>query len=186
MPEHDARILLILDLDETLIYATEKPLDRTPDFVFERFSVYKRPHVEVFLSEVSKTFDLSLWTSATTIYTQEILKKLTPCDVQFKFVWTRERCTKRRDLEKQEEEWLKDLRKIKRLGYELGRVLVVDDTAAKYSRSYGNLITVAPYFGSDEDSELVYLAKYLESLKEIANVRSVEKRNWKSVAKISI
>jgi hypothetical protein len=36
--------LLILDLDETLIYAAEIPLARSPDFLVYDYHLYKRPY----------------------------------------------------------------------------------------------------------------------------------------------
>jgi hypothetical protein len=44
----DVRQLLVLDLDETLIFATETPLNRSADFLIDRFHVYKRPFVDEF------------------------------------------------------------------------------------------------------------------------------------------
>ncbi|MFK2856299.1 hypothetical protein ISP18_16965 [Dyella humi] len=73
----------------------------------------------------------------------------------------------------------KSLHKVKRRGYDLRRVIAVDDNPEKYARSYGNLVTVAPYLGSLEDDELHYLKRYLEELIRQPNVRSVEKRAWR-------
>jgi hypothetical protein len=42
--------LLILDLDETLIYGTETPLDRPEDFRVEPFYIYERPGGDNILS----------------------------------------------------------------------------------------------------------------------------------------
>lgn len=49
------RILLILDLDETLIYASEAALDREPDF-----TVYRRPWLDEFLARCERNFDLAV------------------------------------------------------------------------------------------------------------------------------
>jgi NLI interacting factor-like phosphatase len=46
-------ILLILDLDETLIYATEEPLQRVPDFIIGPYAVYRRPYLTEFLTSCS-------------------------------------------------------------------------------------------------------------------------------------
>lgn len=51
-------ILLVLDLDETLIHATSRKLFLMEDFRIEKFFVYKRPHLDWFLNEVSKDFKL--------------------------------------------------------------------------------------------------------------------------------
>ena len=43
------RQLLILDIDETLVYATETPLERPPDFRVGPFVAYRRPHLHKFI-----------------------------------------------------------------------------------------------------------------------------------------
>lgn len=58
---------------------------------------------------------------------------------------------------------VKDLKTIRRVGYELERVIVVDDTAKKHERNYGNLVRVRPFEGQLDDDELLYLATYLET-----------------------
>ena len=49
------------------------------------------------------------------------------------FVWSRTRCTPRFDYERWEKLYLKDLKKVKRRGYDLDRVLIVDDSPEKFS-----------------------------------------------------
>jgi hypothetical protein len=46
--------LLILDLDETLVYATEEKLERQEDFIVGQYYVYKRPFYTSLLSFVGK------------------------------------------------------------------------------------------------------------------------------------
>jgi RNA polymerase II subunit A small phosphatase-like protein len=45
--------LLILDIDETLIYATEASLPRQADFLVGQYHIYKRPFLNVFLKTVA-------------------------------------------------------------------------------------------------------------------------------------
>jgi RNA polymerase II subunit A small phosphatase-like protein len=42
------KILIILDLDETLIHATDKPHDDAWDFEVFHYKVYKRPYLQEF------------------------------------------------------------------------------------------------------------------------------------------
>src|SRR5687767_7406918 len=92
-------ILLILDLDETLIYATEEKLEFEEDFIFDKYFVYKRPGLDNFLSRISEHFKIGIWSSAGDEYVAEIVKKLKPDDVDFEIIWSRSKCTPRRDLE---------------------------------------------------------------------------------------
>ena len=44
------KMLLILDIDETLVFATEGEIDHSSDFHFSKFSVRKRPFLDEFLA----------------------------------------------------------------------------------------------------------------------------------------
>jgi RNA polymerase II subunit A small phosphatase-like protein len=144
--------LIILDLDETLIYATEKPLEYKADFVlFEStptpYFVYKRPYLESFLEFCFSDFQVAIWTSSADDYAEGIVKNVLLASQQPKFVWARKRCTYRRNLETYEYEWLKNLSKVKRHGYKLENIIMVDDTPAKLAKHYGNLVPVKSFEG---------------------------------------
>lgn len=174
------RVLLILDLDECLIYGSEVVLHRNADFRVGPFHVYRRPGLAEFLSGVAELFELAVWSSATSDYVGEIAEEICPAGYEWKFVWSRDRCTPRMHGETMETVYIKDLKKIKRLGYSLERILFIDDTRAKVARNYGNAIYVAPFEGDDQDNELERLLSYLNSIKHEPNFRSVEKRGWRS------
>jgi len=76
------------------------------------------------------------------------------------------------------------LKKIKKLGYPLESVIVVDDSPEKWRQSYGNLVQVTPYLGTEEDTELALLASYIHVLKDQPDIRAVEKRQWRHRAPI--
>ena len=170
--------LLILDLDETLIFATETALSHPYDFEFAGFKVYKRPGVDQFIQAVSGWYSLAVWTSSTSDYAECIADRLFG-DVPLEFLWSRERCTRRFDHENQEPYWVKDLKKVRRLGFELGRVIVVDDTPRKLERSYGNVVYVGEFAGDSTDGELMLLEKYLRKIANEPDFRAIEKRGWR-------
>ena len=58
--------LLVLDIDETLIFASDRSLSRPADFVGP-YHVYKRPHLDTFLKSCLAWFDVGIWT-ASSIY----------------------------------------------------------------------------------------------------------------------
>lgn len=176
----DSPILLVLDLDETLIYAAEESLGREHDFMVGSYLVYRRPHLAEFLSSCSTCFRLAIWSTASDVYVKKVVRQIMPSDIELAFVWGRSRCVRSYNQEEFEEEFLKDLKKVKRAGYRLERVLIADDTPRKVRRHYGNAIYVPPFFGDAEDGALPRLARYLISLRDVANVRSVEKRGWSS------
>jgi RNA polymerase II subunit A small phosphatase-like protein len=182
------RILLILDLDETLIYASEEPLERPADFRAYQYHVYRRPHLEPFLADCAAWFDLAIWSSASDLYVETVVANILPPEIEPRFVWGRSRATMRRASPSGDGSWLdpwdhlhylKPLAKVKRAGWRLERVLIVDDTPAKCVRNYGNAVYAAPWLGSQEDDELPRLARYLQTLKDEPNVRTIEKRRWR-------
>jgi TFIIF-interacting CTD phosphatase-like protein len=176
--EPDGPILLILDLDETLIYATDEPLQREPDFVIGPYAVYRRPYLTEFLTSCSTYFRLAIWSTATDEYVRPIVERIMPASIEPAFVWGRSRCVRRYDPEQFEEYHVKDLKKVKRMGYRLERVLIADDTPRKVERHHGNAVYVAPFFGAPADETLPRLARFLISLRDVPNVRTLEKRCW--------
>lgn len=172
--------LLVLDLDETLVHATETPLDRPPDYRVGPYVVYKRPGVEAFVAACLDAFaEVAIWTASTHDYALEVLAPIVDC-ARLSFVWARRRCTLHVEPHTRDLVRLKDLRKLKRRGYDPAKVIFVDDSPGKLRRSYGNLVTVRAFEGQPDDRELSLLLPYLLSLGPVDNVRTIEKRGWRS------
>ena len=167
------RKLLVLDLDETLIHGN--PEAEEGDFLAAGIPVIVRPGARKFLAQMAKIFDLAVWTSATEDYASDIVKTLFPSPPMF--LWCRERCVRRFNPEKCETEYVKDLKKLRRLGWDLAHVLVVDDSPEKLVRNYGNLVRV-PLFTGESDSIFFPLAAFLIKLSVVPDVRRIEKRRW--------
>lgn len=173
-----ARPTLVLDLDETLIHAATKPLVTEPDFQVGPFSVYRRPYLAEFLESCFSSFEVAVWTSAGRDYASEVIGPVFGAR-PLNFFWSSERCTQRTNLDTYERYTVKDLKKIKRLGISLDRVLMVDDSPEKLERNYGNHVWIRPFEGDPEDSELPPLARYLESISDVPDFRRIEKRHWR-------
>jgi RNA polymerase II subunit A small phosphatase-like protein len=173
-----AEALLILDLDETLLHASGGLLGRFPDMQVGNYSVYLRPYVGEFLATVAQWYALAVWTSASRGYALQLIEELFPDPDHLHFIWSRERCTKVYDPNTLEPHWVKDLKKVRRKGYGLERVLVLDDSPEKLERHYGNWVPITPYFGEPGDTELLEVLPFLEHLSQQENVRTLEKRNW--------
>ena len=184
------KTLLILDLDETLIHASDKELDRPADFLLDPYHVYKRPHLDAFLAAVENDFFLAAWSSASDEYVQEVCRHIFRKPEQLLFIWGNSRRTYRRNFEPEltrthrlqydrQYYYVKPLKKVKRLGFDLNRILIVDDSPYKVADNYGNAIYPNPYEGEVHDDELLLLAKYLKTLRDEPNVRRLEKRGWR-------
>ena len=171
--------LLILDLDETLVYATEEVLARPADFKVAEYFVYKRPHVDLFLAKCFEHLKVAVWTSSGSNYAAAVTDNIFADPTKLQFIWSKERCTQRFDPELRDSYWIKDLKKVKKLGYPLENILVIDDSPEKLQRNFGNHIRIKPFEGDPDDRELLYLSEYLEQIKDVSNVRTVDKRHWR-------
>jgi RNA polymerase II subunit A small phosphatase-like protein len=172
-------MLLVLDLDETLVHATETPLAIEPRCEVAPYYLYQRPGLSEFLEHVSKLFRLAVWTSSSPAYARAVCSLVFRNTESLEFVWASDRCTPTRNFELDAWCQAKPLRKIKRRGYDLSRVVVVDDSPEKHTRNYGNLVRVAPFLGDPTDDELAHLALYLQQLAASPDVRRIEKRHWR-------
>ncbi len=173
--------LLILDLDETLVYGTEQPLSRPADFGVGPYHVYLRPHVGPFLIAVANWFKLAVWTSAGEGYAARVVDHLFPPPSHLEFFWSNAKCTQHFNPETGTSDSLKNLQKVKRrLGFPLERILAIDDSPEKLSRNFGNHIRVKPFLGDEADTELRDLLPFLDWIRSIENFRRVEKRGWKT------
>jgi len=177
LEDHRMKKLLVLDLDETLIHATTTFTDEY-DFNVADYFVYKRTHLEEFLNFCNEYFEIGIWTSSTQDYAEKIVKNIIG-DNKFSFLRTRKDCVQIRDIDKDEFVWIKDLKKLKKKGYDLDKILVIDDSPEKLQRNYGNLIQIKPFFG-ERDDELLLVKMYLETIMYEKNYRVIEKRNWRS------
>lgn len=183
------KMLIILDLDETLIHATAKPHDENWQHEVFHYKLYRRPHLEKFLDGLREHFDVAVWSSASDDYVEQVVNHIFPGDYGLKFVWGRSRCTHKPNYEKAEElgfhdfahyDYIKKLDKVfEKFPYAKGRVLIVDDTPRKSMYNFGNAIYPCEFSGQADDDELLHLLEYIVSLKDAEDVRKIEKRGWK-------
>ena len=182
------QILVILDLDETLIHATTKPVYPNWDFELAQYKVYIRPGLGLFLSELKKMFRVAVWSSASDDYVEKVVEKIFPKGYPLEFTWGRSKCTLQHDKSILERDgfsdyyshlsYVKPLRKVrkKRFG-SIEKILIVDDTPSKSKLNYGNAIYPCEFTGNPADNELSKLSVYLESLSTAYNVRVIENRS---------
>lgn len=183
------KILLILDLDETLILATQNQLDRPPDAAMWPYHLYLRPFLSPFFQKIQTHFDLAVWSSASDEYVEAMVNTVFPKDIELEFVWGRSHCSLLVDKENagryspdtqaRHPLYGKKLKKVhKTFNRPLERILMVDDTSEKWQSNFGNAIYIKKFDGSEEDTELLKLTDFLISLKDSRDVQAIEKRNW--------
>lgn len=193
MKTDKSEILIILDIDETLVYATKNQLAVKHDFKLSDYFVYKRPDLDEFIEYVDSNFQFAIWSSASDMYVEKMTQKL-ELNEKAAFCWARSKATFKRpsnldsdgnyNIESVDHHFfVKRLKKVKKLGFDLDKIVIVDDTPHKAQENYGNAIYVSEYKGNQDDDELMRLKEYLETLKHLDNVRVIEKRDWKEKIK---
>jgi len=96
--------LLVLDLDESLIYAAleheASGIPVAPDaetwfdgLINRRYLLYHRPGLQRFLRKMAEHYRLAIWTTATADYAEWVVGTLE--DHKFEFVWSKDNCTER-------------------------------------------------------------------------------------------
>ena len=173
------RMTLFLDMDDTLLrtYSFAElqcmpGLVRNFDFAvcfmnhafeLEHRAVFKRRGLDRFLEEVSRLFEVCLYTAADRDYAEAIIEVLDPHRRIFQHVLCREECTKRR-----EGNYVKQLSCIK--GRAPERMLLVDDNPENIRENEGRAISIRPFgysLGCDNE-----LSEVLGSLKAAAGVHN--------------
>merc|ERR1740123_542866 len=88
-PENQGKKCLVLDLDETLVHSSFKPIPK-PDFIIpveidkvvHHVYVLKRPYVDEFLLRASKHYEIVIFTASLSKYADPLLDKLdSQCDI---------------------------------------------------------------------------------------------------------
>eukprot|EP01080_Neovahlkampfia_damariscottae_P006701 gene6701-10866_t len=153
---------LVLDLDETLIHAefTETECDFYVDFVknckTERAYIKKRPGVDHFLKECSKSFEIVVFTASRSYYAYPILDEL---DKQKNIITKRlyrEHCTS--------DDGINFVKDLSTLGRNLDEIWIIDNTPFSYSKHPENALPISTWIDDPNDTALIDLLPVLEKL----------------------
>lgn len=179
------KLLLCLDLDETLIYTEDDFSPEAERQVADHTSVdgdpiFLRPWVREFIDRINSDsrIEFGVFTTATQEYADNVCEQLfKDGEKQPLFVFARNRCTFREPPITAYGNMgsspvvIKDLKKVFRAtGYQKENVLAIDDKFV-FSRHRGNHLKVSPYQGEKEDSELKAVWKGIKSVLASKNVR---------------
>jgi len=166
----DTRKTLVLDLDETLVHCfLDHEENTTYDWTFQvdsengLFDVFcrVRPHLEEFLKECAKMFELVLFTASQDNYANKVLDNVDPAGyIQHRLF--RRHCTKVRG------NFVKDL---SRLGRKLDQTIIIDNSPLTFAFQPLNGIPCDNWFDDQMDQELLQLLPILRHLKAAEDVR---------------
>ncbi|KAJ8253110.1 hypothetical protein GJAV_G00209240 [Gymnothorax javanicus] len=167
------KICVVIDLDETLVHSSFKPVNNA-DFIIpveidgtvHQVYVLKRPHVDEFLKRMGELFECVLFTASLAKYADPVSDLLDKWGA-FRCRLFRESCVFHRG------NYVKDL---SRLGRDLNKVIIVDNSPASYIFHPDNAVPVASWFDDMSDTELLDLIPFFERLSKVEDVYTVLKQ----------
>jgi len=167
-PDITGKKTLVLDLDETLVHSSFKPI-ANPDFVIpveieeqvHKVYVVKRPHVDQFLLRLGKLFEIVVFTASLAKYADPVLDLLDVHKV-VRVRLFREACSNYKG------NYVKDLSK---LGRELNSTIIIDNSPPSYLFHPENALPIESWFDDENDTELLNMIPILEELTKVENVR---------------
>merc|ERR1712232_1192367 len=173
--EHEGRICLILDLDETLVHSS---FQHVPDADFEipvvmedkthRVYVGKRPGVEEFLRVMGQYFEVVVFTASIPKYADPLLDLLDK-DKVIRWRLFRDSCTYFKG------NYVKDLAK---MGRDLKKTMIIDNSAASFIFHPEYAIEIISWFDDKDDTELNDMTQFLVDMANVDDVRAPIKE-WK-------
>jgi len=151
---------LVLDLDETLVHSSFKPVEC--DFVVpveiedQIYKVYvaKRPYVDEFMKRCGELFETVVFTASLAKYADPVLDLL---DVHKVVDWRlfRESCSPYKG------SYVKDMG---RMGRDIDSIMIIDNSPHSYLFNPQNAIPCESWFSDKNDKELLELLPKLEQL----------------------
>lgn len=164
------RKTLVLDLDETLVHSSFKPVPNA-DFIIpveidnqiHQVYVLKRPGVDQFLKSMAEKFEVVVFTASLAKYADPVLDLLDK-DKTVGARLFREACSNHKG------NYVKDLG---RLGRDIRHVIIVDNSPASYLFHPENAVPIDSWFDDENDTELLDLIPFLEDMTKVDNVMSV-------------
>ena len=159
--------VVLLDLDETLIHGDfqeeylndiDHPYDKIIKFTSldeqEEVSVgiFIRNGVQKFLEEISKIFDIGIFTASSKDYADAVINYLDPNNEFIKFRLYRNSCIKVNNIS------IKDLRII---GVDLKNIVLIDNNMYSFANQLGNGILINSFYYDKNDYDLFSVMSYL-------------------------
>jgi len=159
--DRKGRKCLVLDLDETLVHSSFKPVDGC-DFVIpveienqvHKVYVCKRPFVDEFMKRCGELYEVVIFTASLAKYADPVLDLL---DIHKVVDWRlfRESCTPFKG------SYVKDMG---RMGRDIKTIMILDNSPHSYAFNPENAIPCESWFSDKNDTELRELIPSLEKL----------------------
>ena len=161
---------LVIDLDETLVHSSFKPISNA-DFIvpveidgtIHQVYVLKRPFVDEFLKKMGELYECVLFTASLAKYADPVTDLLDKWDV-FRARLFRESCVFHRG------NYVKDLG---RLGRKIDHIIILDNSPASYFFHPENAVPCTSWFDDMDNKELLEMIPFFEELSSSDNIYSL-------------
>ena len=175
--------LAIFDLDETLAHSEFKNIDKAqhkitvklPSNIEVKIGLNIRPHWKKALKEISKHYFIVIYTASDHSYADAILNFIDPDKEFFEYRLYRSNCifTKVKSDDKLKF-YVKDLNIFEDI--DLKDMVIIDNSILSYAYHLNNGIPILPYYNSEKDFELMFLAGYLNQIYKYDDLREANKK----------
>jgi len=164
--EKEKKYTLFLDLDGTLVFSRVISGNKSGD----SFVTSIRPHAKRLLEELSRLYEIIIFTASCEDYAMKVVDLLDPSGKFIKGVLSRNYC-----IPISEGYYIKDLRIID--DRKMEEMLIVDNSILCFSFQLENGVPVTSYEGQEEDNELELLVSYLKNIYNEKNIVEANKKN---------
>lgn len=169
------RPTLVLDLDNTLIYASTKELVHFDHQLTVHYNnktqkvwIIERPGLKKFLDLMSQYYELVLFTAGIRQYGIKVMKKIDP-NMRIGYFLDRRFCTFLGRNSKNQELYTKN---IQILGRNEKQILLIDDREYSFALNTDCGILIPSFDGDLKDQQLEHLSKFLISSAQLSDLRS--------------
>jgi RNA polymerase II subunit A small phosphatase-like protein len=161
--------LIVFDLDETLVHATEVPLPHAHSFQVGPYFVYVRPFTSELIKFSASHFDVAVWSSSSERYVEAVTTELFGTTFPVVFSWAVSKCVQKVDPRSNGYVYIKDLRKALKHGYSTGEIIMIDDSFEKLQRQPARHLGLPAFTGDPLDNELLDVIKRLKTMAGITS-----------------
>ncbi|KAL4491980.1 hypothetical protein ABPG72_008401 [Tetrahymena utriculariae] len=172
---------IVFDLDETLIHCNEStdiPADVIIPIKFPNNDIIDaginiRPFAKECLEELSKHFEIIVFTASHGCYAIKVLQHLDPEEKYISHKLFRESC-----VQTEEGIHIKDMRIFQNRN--IKDIVLIDNAAYSFGFQIENGIPIIPYYDNKNDQELKHLTQYLlNNILDCQDVREINKQYFK-------
>ena len=159
--------LIVFDLDETLVHATEVALPCAHSFRIGPYFVYVRPFASDLIRFCASHFDMAVWSSSSERYVEIVTEELFGTSYPVAFSWAVSKCVQKVDPKSNGYVYIKDLRKALKHGYAADEIIMIDDSPEKLQRQPTRHLCLTEFTGDPCDTELLGVIERVKAMAEM-------------------